>query len=242
MTIDAVRRMPIFAGIADTELARLLVGGVTRSIARGDVVFTHGEPLKRFYLILSGTIQLVRTTPNGNALTIAILNGGESLGDDEIMDACRSYRTTAKAVENTTILEFPVSWLKETAKLNTDFALNLLASLSNRVHLAEIEVEHQATMSAPQLVACFLQRICVIHDFDPKGFDLPYSKTLIASRLGMESETFSRTLSTLKVHGITVKGKHVAINDVSSIADYVCGYCSIAGECPTHQSIGKKLG
>lgn len=76
--------------------------------------------------------------------------------------------------------------------------------MAERAHIAEVEAEHQATMSAAQLVACFMQRLCVLYNFDPKGFDLPYSKTLIASRLGMELETFSRTLAKLKEHGIAV--------------------------------------
>lgn len=99
----------------------------------------------------------------------------------------------------------------------------------------------QATMSAAQLVACFIQRLCVLYDFDPKGFDLPYSKTLIASRLGMELETFSRTLAKLKVNGIMVEGNRVTIHDLERIGQYVCGFCSISGECATHEEMEKKM-
>src|SRR5471030_2400757 len=95
-------------------------------------------------------------------------------------------------------------------------------------------------MSAAQLVACFMQRLCVLYDFNPAGFDLPYSKTLIASRLGMELETFSRTVAKLKEHGITVEGTHVEIHDLGRVEQYVCGFCSIAEDCPTHQAMEKK--
>lgn len=106
----------------------------------------------------------------------------------------------------------------------------------------EVEAEHQATMSAAQLVACFMQRLCVLHNFNPKSFELPYSKTLIASLLGMELETFSRTLGKLKEHGITVNGNKVAITDLARVEQYVCGFCSISGDCATHQALEKKLG
>ena len=107
--------------------------------------------------------------------------------------------------------------------------------------MAEVEAEHQATMSAAQLVACFLQRLCVLYDYDPKGFDLPYSKTLIASRLGMELETFSRTVAKLKDHGIAVKGTHVSITDLKRIEEYVCGFCSVSEDCTAHQAMEKKM-
>ena len=161
--------------------------------------------------------------------------------ESEIMDACNTHRANAMALENTTLLEFASSWLKESAKKYGSFALNLLALISDQVHLAEVEAEHQTNMSATQLVACFLQRLCVLYDFNPKGFDLPYSKTLIASRLGMQLETFSRTLAKLKEHGITVDGNHVTISDSRRIEQYVCGSCSISGECTTHKAMQKKV-
>jgi hypothetical protein len=72
---------------------------------------------------------------------------------------------------------------------------------------------------------------------------LTYSKTLIAFRLGIkELETFSRTVAKLKDHDITVNGTHVSITNLKCIEEYVCGFCSIAGECPTHQAMEKKTG
>ena len=95
-------------------------------------------------------------------------------------------------------------------------------------------------MSATQLVACFLQRLCVLYDFNPREFELPYSKTLIASRLGMELETFSRTLNKLKENGISVEGTRVMIHDLRRIEQFVCATCSVAEDCTTHKNMEKK--
>jgi len=53
----------------------------------------------------------------------------------------------------------------------------------------------------------------------------------------MEIETFSRALGKLKNHGIIVQGSHVAIENPESVDDYVCSYCSVAEECPTHRAV-----
>jgi hypothetical protein len=92
-------------------------------------------------------------------------------------------------------------------------------------------------MNATQIVACFLQHLCVSHQLDPRGFDLPYSKSLIASRLGMQLESFSRTLPKLRELGIVVSGKHVSFVNVNTAQHYACGACSVAEECPTHQDM-----
>lgn len=233
----AIQENPLFEGLSAGERHSLLVAGRLRRLGKGEILYTHGTPVQHFYLVEKGTLQLFRTTPDGRENTLGIATAGQPLGEDEIMDNCRHHRVNARAVEDSALLEFRAAWLKESASRYPAFALNLLSLIAARTHLAELEAEHQATLSAAQLVACFLQRVCILHDFDPRGFDLPYSKTLIASRLGMEAETFSRTLNKLKPHGIIVEGNHVAITNLGQIADYVCAFCSVSGDCPTHHAL-----
>ena len=232
---------PLFSGLSEQAVNELASTGKVRNLAKGETLFSHGEPVKNFYIVASGILKLYRINVDGKSKIIEILKAGQTICENEIMDSCKCHRMSAEAVEDVKIFEFPVNWLKESVKKHPDFALNLLSLIANKMYLAEIEMEHQATMSAPQLVACFLQRIAVLHDFDPKSFELPYSKTLIASRLGMEGETFSRTLAKLKDHGILVSGSHVAINDLDKIEQYLCDFCSIADDCSTHKAIAKKL-
>ncbi len=232
--------IPLFSGIAEHYKEELISSGNIRKLPKGNMLFAHGDKVSSFYIIESGLIQLFRTNAEGQEKTIDILKSGQTIGESEIMDSCSGHRVNAVAVEDSALIEFPAAWVKQSAKEHPNFALNLLSLISAQAHMAEIEAEHKASMSAAQLVACFMQRLCVLYDFDPKGFELPYSKTLIASRLGIELETFSRTLARLKDHGIVVKGNHVSITDLEKIEEYVCGFCSIAGDCSTHIAMEKK--
>lgn len=232
---------PLFINLPPTEAAALLKQGTTHLCKRGESLFRQGDPIRHFYLLTQGTIQLYRTNAQGDEKTVHILKSGQIIGEGEIMDGCSAHRMNAKAIADSTLLSFSASWLKETAKRYPEFALNLLSLLAQENHLAEIEAEHQATMSAAQLVACFLQRICVLYDYDPRKFTLPYPKSLIASRLGMEFETFSRTLAKLRENGIVVTGNEVSIQDLGQIAQYVCSICSIAEDCTTHHDLTIKV-
>jgi len=51
--------------------------------------------------------------------------------------------------------------------------------------------------------------------------NLPYEKALIASRLGMQPESFSRALKRLKPIGVEVRGDDVTITDIRSLCAYV---------------------
>jgi len=238
---STVRKLPLFAGLTEQEKDDLLKSGRERRFGRKEHLFLHGDPITHFFLIGSGTVQLFRETPDGHQKTLQILVPGNGISEREIFQNFTTHQLSAAAVEETIVLEFPMSWLKEAAQKYAPLALNLLATVSQYAEMAAIEVEHQSSMSATQQVACFLQRLCILHDFDPKGFVLPCSKTLIVSRLGMELETFSRTLAKFKDYGIAVSGTRVAITDSACIQDYICGACSIADDCPTRRVIGEKI-
>jgi CRP-like cAMP-binding protein len=237
---DIIKGLPLFSGLTEQDKDTLLKAGRLHRFTRGEHLFMHGDPIKHFYIVCRGTVQLFRENPDGHEKTTDVRIAGQTIAKAEIFEAVRVHQVNAVAVEDSVVMEFPMAWLKESARKYSAFALNLLSAISKHAREMEVEAEHQATMSAPQLVACFLQRVCILHDFNPCGFELPYSKTLIASRLGMELETFSRTLSKLKEHGITVEGTRVTIHDLGGIDRYVCAHCSVAEDCQTHQILGDK--
>ena len=228
-----IAQFPLFSGIGETEKSALLKEGKLRHYASKKMLFAQGDRVAHFCIILEGKIQLFRTTRDGQEKTVHLLKSGQTLSESELLSECDTHRTNAVAIENVTLLEFPAAWLKQTARLQEEFALNLLSRVAQQIHLAEVEAEQQATMSAAQLVACFLQRLCVLHDLNPAEFELPYSKTLIASRLGMEPETFSRTLTSLKKNGIQVQGNQVHIDNLAQLNRYACDSCSVSAECTT---------
>lgn len=231
---DIVSNLPLFSGISEEEKKRLLKNGKLRHIASGDYLFHNGDVIHHFYIICTGSVQLLRETPDGKKITTDISTRGRTIGKAEILNTSTHHNVSAFALEDVTLLEFPAKWLKDAAS-NPVIALNILTSLSQYSHMVEVESEQKTTMSVSQRVGCFLQRICVMHGLDKNSFVLPYSKSLIASRLGMEPETFSRALTKLKEHGISIDDKKIVLRDMQAIEDFICEHCSMLGNCSTHQ-------
>jgi CRP-like cAMP-binding protein len=236
---DSIRKIPLFSGLTEQDKDALLKDGRIRRYSKDQYLFQHGDPLKHFYIVCSGTVRLFRSTADGNETTTDIVIAGRTMAKTDILHSSHAHMVNAVAVDDVTVMEFPVPWLKESIKKHHLMALNVLSAVSRYAYMLEVDAEHQASMSAGQIVACFLQRLCTLHGFDPNGFELPYSKTLIASRLGMELETFSRTLPKLRENGITVSGNHVVISDIAGMDAFVCDHCSVQEECPTHQTFAQ---
>ena len=85
----------------------------------------------------------------------------------------------------------------------------------------EHELEHRDVQNAPQRIGCFLLRLCRHHDDVSAILHLPYDKSLIATRLGMKAETFSRALSRLRQDtDIQVSGSTVRIDSIKKLSEY----------------------
>lgn len=241
VTLDTLRALPLFSDLSPEESAMLARNSRIISCKRGNFLFRQGDRVTFFYVMCRGAMQIYRETPSGSEVTDDILISGDCLNAGEVAGTQAVHPANARAVEDCSILEIPVSWMREHL---TDFdavAKKLMASLADRLNTAQVEAGQAATMSAPQIVACYLKKLCVLYNFDPNGFELPYTKSLIASRLRIEKETFSRTLPTLRDHGITVSGAHVSIRDLRKADNFACSECSEAGECVTQRLLSEKL-
>jgi CRP-like cAMP-binding protein len=241
LALNTPKALPLFSALRPEDSATLVRNSRTRSWERGKFLFMHGDTITHFYVICRGTIQIFRETPDGHEITSDMLIAGDTINAEEIITKQTIHAMNARAVDDALILEIPVAWMRENLSSFDHIAAHLMAGLSERLHNAQMEAEHQSTMSATQIVACYLQRLCVLYRFDPHGFELPYSKTLIASRLRIELETFSRTLQKLKEQGITVTGSHVSFTDMKKTGHFVCDACSMSEDCPSHLYLHTKL-
>ena len=232
---DSIRSLPLFEGMSDGEKDEFLGKARIKNCPRGSYVFTQGDNVKNFYIIQSGVVRLFRTTPGGDEITTDILIKGDTICERKVLRYNTLHPDYALCVEDTTLLEFPATWLRESVRKNAVLSLNILSILSLRSLLKDIEAEHQSTMSTAQIVVCFLQWMCNIHGFDPRSFELPYNKSLIASRLGMKQETFSRTLPRLRENGIDIQGTHVSFLNFHEIDKYTCENCSFMDDCRARQ-------
>ncbi len=241
IALETLKALPLFSDLSPQQGALLVRNSRIVACKRGQFLFMHGDPITHFYLLCRGAMQVFRETPGGYEVTNDIMIAGDALNADEVVARQSMHMMNARAVEDCSLLEIPVSWMREHLGDFDHMAAKLLASIADRLHSMQVEAEHLTIMTAAQVVACYLQKLCVLYNFDPHGFDLPYTKSLIASRLKIEKETFSRTLQTLRDHGITVAGTRVSIRDMRKADKFACGECSVVGECGTHQLLHEKL-
>ena len=224
-------KLALFADLSAAERDELIRASRIRNLKKNDFAFHHGAPCSSFFIVAGGAIRVHRETPDGKEVTLNIAIVGDTLGDHEMFENRDSYQSSALATEDSILIEYSTEWIKQKIREHSDLALNMLATISKSSSRLAIDKEHLVTLKTPQRIACFLLRLCALHDFNPSHFVLPYSKITIASKLGMEPESFSRALVKLKEVGVTVNGHDVQIANAPALENYVCSACSIAEDC-----------
>ncbi len=96
----------------------------------------------------------------------------------------------------------------------------MLASTSYHLKALVEQIEQIKILSAPQRLADFLIRLSSVRE-GPAEIELPYEKSLIASRLGMKPESLSRALAKLRPLGVSVDRERVSIVDMRLLLQFV---------------------
>lgn len=232
-----ISRQPLFKGASEGTIGKLSAAAQVLKLNKGEALFMQEDPAEWFYIMLSGWVKLFRETMDGAEAVIDMATRGELVGETAIFeDGMHSY--CAAAAEKVEVLRLPSSLLKKAVNDEQPVALSMLSSMSRHRKRQSREIESLTLQNASQRIGCFLLRHCTQLEEDQIDLKLPYDKSLIAARLGMKSETFSRALNKLRQEtNIEVKGSMVQIPSIDVISTYSCSACSNEFPCSDLQAM-----
>lgn len=215
--------MPLFRELSPPQRQR--IAEATRQVraARGEVLFHRGEPCSGMHLIVHGQVKLSFVSPGGVEKVIEFLGAGQSFGE-AVMFLDVPHVVTAQALTDALLLWIPKEAVYERIEHDPGFARGMLAGLARRLHQLVADVESFSTRSGTERVIGFLLRDCTVSEGgEARAADivLPVAKGVIASRLNLTQEHFSRILHDLSAAGlIEVKGRHIHVADPGKLRDY----------------------
>ncbi|NIR60639.1 MAG: Crp/Fnr family transcriptional regulator [Gammaproteobacteria bacterium] len=219
--LEILRQVPLFAGLDEGCLSDLLEGATVRVRSKGQLLFQQGDEADCFYVVLSGWVKIFRLTPDGEQSIMGLFTRGETFAE-AAMFIGGHFPANAEVIETARLLRIPSEPFQKRLHSEPGIAVNMLASVSRRVHYLVGQIEQLQVRSGTQRVADFLLRLCPVDD-GSAVVALPYDKSLIASRLGMKPESFSRALARLREVGVQTGRNHVSVTDVAALAEFCEG-------------------
>lgn len=90
---------PIFEGVPDAEVQRVLSIARRRTFAKGEVVFHHDDPADTVHLIASGRFAVRVRTAVGDSAILTVLGPGEIFGEVALLGPEQRRTATVEALE-----------------------------------------------------------------------------------------------------------------------------------------------
>lgn len=219
-TRQILSHLPLFQALSAELLDRIANGTRELRLDKGDTLFHKGDPSDGFYVVIFGQVKLAIGSAQGNEKVVEIIAPQQSFGE-AMMFLDRCYPVTAVALADSLLLHVARSDVDHLLATEPSFARGMLAGLSLRLHSLIKDVESYTMRSSTQRLIGYLLQHCAEDDAQKADIDLPASKQVVASRLNLTPETFSRILSDLVRAGlIEVQGRTIRIPDMRRLREF----------------------
>jgi len=213
-----IANLPMFKEMSGEELDRIAAATLPVHAQKGESIFHCGDACTGFHVVVYGQLKLGFTSPQGVEKVVEIVRPGQSFGE-ALMFLEEPYIVFAQALSDSLLLHVAKHAVFDELARDPRFARRMLSGLSRRLHGLVRDVEAYTLRSGQERVIGYL----LADVAEPAGnatveVHLTPGKSVIASRLNMTPEHFSRILHELAAGGlIEVSGRAVRIPDLDRL-------------------------
>lgn len=214
--------VPLFKELAQEEIDRIAAHTRQVRAPRGEMLFHRGDQAKGFHIIVFGQVKLAFISSRGGEKVVDVLGPGQSFGE-AVMFMERPHVVTAQVLADSLLLYVSREAVFDELERDPRFARRMIAGLARRLHYLMGDLEAYSMRSGTQRVIGYLLRECGPGAEEEGSLEitLPTTKGVVASRLNLTQEHFSRILHELAVEGlIAVHGRSVQIPDLERLRGF----------------------
>jgi CRP/FNR family transcriptional regulator, cyclic AMP receptor protein len=201
---------PLFSPLSQIERLDLASRMRMRRYARNEVVFHRDDPATHCYLIASGTVKISAQEEDGQEVVIALVRGGELVGELALFDA-EPRSATVTAITETTAFALSSKDFNDTLTRNPAAMQQLLVLLARRIRRSTGHIEDLVFLDLPGRVA---KSLIDQNELGGTSGTVQLTQEEIASFVGATRVAVNRVLVDLERRGALRLGRgHVEIID-----------------------------
>ena len=148
MELDDLRRIGLFATTDDDQLRALRAAGTDVPFACGDVLFQENRPAESWWVLLDGSIDLVRHVGHDETRLGAMDVPGQWAGGVRAWDEHGAYLATGRATTAGRILRVPAEVLRTSWATRFPLGLHLIEGVSRSARNYEAMARQKEALAA----------------------------------------------------------------------------------------------
>ena len=185
------------------------------NLLRECILFNQSDKVTSFYMVLHGKVKLFRISPDGQEKIIEIVKAGEVFAEALMFSNQTDYPVSSAALGESIVISINAKDFQEMLWDSTGTCLLLLGDMSLRLRKLINEIDTLTLQSGTCRIANYLLQEM------PEGqseFKLEMAKNIIAARLSIKPETFSRIIKSLKDLGVlSIDSNNVTIHNIATL-------------------------
>jgi CRP-like cAMP-binding protein len=218
---DWLHRHLLFAELEESQRGQVMAAASFVRLDAGDELFSHGQRARHFFVLETGAILLYRLSPAGEEKVIEIIQPRQSFAEAVMFMDGNLYPVSARALAESELWGFDMKTFRAALETSPAICFRLLGRMSQRLHQLLQEIDQLTLQNATMRVAHYL--LGSAPEGNPKSYAVQWDtpKQVLASRLSVRPETFSRILNQLARAGvIQVQGRTVEVLDAVKLKEW----------------------
>ena len=195
---ERLSMVPLLSGLPPRFLRMLAATAVSHEYAVNQVVFMEGEPSPGLFIIETGHIKVVKTSPQGREHTLEVLGPSQPANAVAVFTSQPSP-ASAIALEPTRAWLLPRESVAQLLRDHPEFAERVIENMANHmVHLVELVADLSLRSVTARLAKLLLDEAVDGVVTRPRWLTLPE----LAARLGTVPDVVQRALGRLSTDGL----------------------------------------
>ncbi|MFN6947230.1 MAG: Crp/Fnr family transcriptional regulator [Cytophagaceae bacterium] len=198
--IELLRNIQLFSSLTEEELQQVNSKIAVKRFKKNGVILYEEDTNEFMYIILHGTVKVIRLTEDGKEILLAIHKSGDFFGEVSLIDK-KTIPATVIAMEDSSIAIINVrdffSLIYEQKKVLD----NLLMILCSRLRESWERIQLLSFSNAEQKVKTIFFKLYHLGVKMPEGTMLKLTHQDIANMIGTSRETVSRIIDKWQKEG-----------------------------------------
>lgn len=212
-----LKSIHLFNGLDENQFEKMAIHSRLQTLKKDERLFTQGDNVNNFYIVYSGLVKLFRLSAEGQEKVIEIVSPGQSFGEALMFLERPDFPVSSSALSQSEIIVVDSSQFLGMLSNSPATCLALLGGMSQRIRGLIQEIDNLSVQNG----RCRLSAYILEQAGDGDHIKFAVAKSVLASRLSIQPETFSRILKQLRSSGaISIDGSEIHILDRDQLEDY----------------------
>lgn len=211
---DKLRSIPLFAKLANDDLAWLATSLIERRYAKGTVILEEGLPGKFMYIVREGRVKVSMASGDGRERITGLLEAGEFFGELALIDGY-PRSATVTALVPTRVSALSRNDFLDLLSRSPDLSMELIRVLVARLRESDHQAAAMSFLGVKERTKRALLHLASSNPGAAPGrpeFGPPVTHQQIADLVGSSRETVTRAIQQLKQTGeVEQQGKRYSL-------------------------------